>query len=66
MKQILEIKYEVNWLKVCFLSLPFGMIYFINLEKSSLWFNVVILAGFGLYYLLAIWLTIKKRDKGIN
>jgi len=66
MKQILEIKYEVNWLKVCFLSLPFGMIYFINLEQSSLWMNLVILAGFGLYYLLAIWLTMEKTDKGIN
>jgi len=65
MKQILEIKYEVNWFKVCFLSLPFGMIYFINLKQSSLWFNVVTLAGFGLYYLFAIWLTMKKTDKGI-
>jgi len=41
------------------------MIYFINLKQSSLWFNVVTLAGFGLYYLFAIWLTMKKTDKGI-
>jgi len=66
MKQILEINYEVNWLKICFLSLPFGIIYFINLEQSGLWLNLVILAGFGLYYLFAIWFTMKKTDKGVN
>jgi O-antigen/teichoic acid export membrane protein len=65
MKRILDIRYEVDWFKVCFLSLPFGMIFFINVSQYNLWGNLVILAGSGLYYLFAVWLIMKKIGKGV-
>lgn len=61
MKRILEIKYEIRWVSVLFLSLPFGMIYFLNISQSSLWVHLGILGMFGIYYLGALWLLLRKN-----
>lgn len=60
MKKLLDIKYDIDLFKVIFLSLPFLMINFFDVENLTLMFSLLILLIFGLYFLLSSWISIKK------
>ncbi len=63
MRQLLKIKYNIHLLKILFLSLPFAMIFFIDMTNSSLIFNLLVLSVFGVYFLFAVWVMIKNSKK---
>ena len=63
MRAILPIKYEVKWLSVLLLSLPLGIIYFVDVSYYSIWGHLALLALSGLYYLFAIWILLRENNK---
>jgi O-antigen/teichoic acid export membrane protein len=56
MKKMLDIKYDVNILKTILFSLPFLMVYFINVTDINLVLNLLVVSTFGLYFLFVVWL----------
>ena len=66
MKKILDIKYDINFLKIVLLAIPFSLVYFINIEKENMIQNLFLLVCFGLYFLYTIWTTIKESKREIK
>jgi O-antigen/teichoic acid export membrane protein len=64
MKKLLDIKYNINMIKIIFLSLPFSLIYFIDLKNKDIMFNFIVLSIFGCYFLFTLWVTHKENIKG--
>jgi O-antigen/teichoic acid export membrane protein len=56
MKNILHIKYDINLVKTIILSLPFFMVYFVDLTDKNLFLNLSVVFIFGLYFLFTVWL----------
>ena len=63
MKKLLDIKIIVDFLKIIVLSLPFGLIYFIDI--NSMFIALLLSAIFGSYLLFTIWFT-NKQNKEIK
>jgi len=61
MKKILDIRYQINLLQLTLLSLPFGIIYFIKINNYHLIQNLFLLCLFGVYFLFAIWIELKRK-----
>jgi len=61
MKKILDIRYEINLLRLILLISPFCIIYFININYQNLMQNLFLLCLFGIYYLFAVWIEFKRR-----
>jgi len=64
MKKILDIKYDIEIVKIIFLSLPFSSIYFIDIPMTDIVFNLAVLFIFGVYFLFVLWLLHKNHLKG--
>jgi O-antigen/teichoic acid export membrane protein len=64
MKKLLDIRYNIKIFKIIFLSTPFFLIYFINLAKTNIGFNLLLIATFGLYFLYIVWFLNKQNLKG--
>jgi len=60
MKKLLDIKYEINFIKNSILGLPFFMIFFINVEELSILHSICVVFLFGIYFLFIIWLSNKN------
>jgi len=56
MKKMLDIKYDVNILKTILFSLPFLVIYSIDMTDVNLVLNLLVISVFGLYFLFTVWL----------
>jgi O-antigen/teichoic acid export membrane protein len=63
MKRLLPIRIQVNLLKVALLSLPFFAMLSINLQGLSIYYNLMYMAVFGVYFLCAVYLTVKGNMK---
>ena len=66
MKKLLDIKYDINIFKIIVLSLPFSIIYFINITNISLLLSLSVISIFGLYFLFIVWLLHKQNLQGSN
>jgi O-antigen/teichoic acid export membrane protein len=60
MKKLLDIKLEVNFLKILILSIPFGLIFLLP-SSNSILISLGYLGLFGSYLLLSFWITLKKN-----
>lgn len=60
MKKLLEIKLNINFLKVLAFSIPFGLIFFLPVS-NSIFISLVYLGLFGAYFLISIWIFSKKN-----
>ena len=60
MKKLLNIKLNVNFLKVSAFSIPFGLILLFPVS-SSIFSSLAYLALFGGYFLVSIWILTKKN-----
>lgn len=65
MKKLLDIKITVDLLKITVLSLPFGLVYFVDLNTNSIFIALLLSAVFGSYLLFSIWFLIKQK-KGVK
>jgi O-antigen/teichoic acid export membrane protein len=66
MKKLLEIKYDINLIKILLLSIPFLFLFFINISNASSIFNLLILGVSGLYFIGIILLILKKTTRLSN
>jgi len=66
MKKLLDIKYDINIFKIIVLSLPFFMVYIIDVSNLNILYNLTLLSLFGLYFLFIVWLVIKKDIKNVK
>jgi len=64
MKKILDIKYDINIVKTILFSLPFLMVYSIDLTDINLVLNLLVVSVFGLYFLFTVWLFHQHSLKG--
>jgi hypothetical protein len=64
MKKILDIKYDINIVKTILFSLPFLMVYSIDLTDINLVLNLLVVSVFGLYFLFTVWLFHQHSLRG--
>tara|TARA_B110000046_G_scaffold184520_1_gene223233 strand:- start:14508 stop:15875 length:1368 start_codon:yes stop_codon:yes gene_type:complete len=65
MKKLLNIKLNVNFLKVLAFSIPFGLIFFLPVS-SSIFHSMSYLGFFGAYFLLSVWIVVNYKLKRIK
>jgi O-antigen/teichoic acid export membrane protein len=63
MKKLLDIHIKVKIFRVLFLSLPFYLIYFIDISNTNIISNVFIILIFGIYFLYIIWNEMKLNKR---
>ena len=64
MKKLLNIQYNINLFKILLLSIPFSLIYFIDIINNNILFNLIVISIFGLYFLFTIWFVYKQNMEG--
>jgi len=65
MKKLLNIKFDIDLFKIIFLSIPFFMVFYLDLEHLNIVSNLLIIFVFGLYFLTLVLVWHKKtiRDE---
>ena len=63
MKKLLDIKYDINILRIICLSLPFFTILLFNITKLNIILNLFIIIIYGIFFLLVIWLYYKESQR---
>ena len=61
MRKILDIKYELSVYKLIILSIPFSLVYLLDVKSNDIVSNMLIIFPFGIYFLFAIWFLNRKR-----
>ena len=61
MKKLLDIHIEVKMLKMLLLTLPFSIVYFIDVASLGTALNLFVISTFGIYFLYVIWIEVKKK-----
>jgi len=64
MKKMLDIKYDINIVKIILISLPFLMVYSVDLTDINLVLNLLVVSVFGLYFIFTVWLFHQHSLRG--